>query len=424
MKTSKFGFSPSVAGAGSVSRRAVLAGIGGAAAFAASPALAQQFALEQAEWTDGFDTAMPEQAKVRTNLPTFGQDTPYYVEQAISRYYDIASRGGWPCRNVGQPLKVGVSSPDVAVLRQRLEISGDLTAVGGNPASFDSFVEQGVKRFQARHGVRADGVITADGETIKMMNVPAEMRLRQLEVNLVRVRSMSGFLGDRYVMVNVPAADIETIENGYVHSHHAAIVGKIDRQTPLLSTHITDIKFNPYWTVPVSIIKKDVIPMVRKDPEYLRKFKIRIFDRSTGAEVDQSMIDWNTEQAASYTLRQDPNELNSMGAVKINFPSPEGVYMHDTPSKTLFGSNFRFHSSGCVRVQNVREYVTWILKNTPGWDSNAVDLALRNGERLDAVVADRVNLYFNYFTAWANSEGVVHFRDDIYERDGIDVAMR
>ncbi|ODN68817.1 L,D-transpeptidase family protein [Methylobrevis pamukkalensis] len=407
-----------------ITRRSLLAGIGGAGAFAAMPAAAQQFALDQAEWSDGFDTSMPAQAMVRTNAPTINPETPANVEAAIQRYADIYARGGWPYVNVSQPLKIGASSPEVAQLRQRLEVSGDLQPMGGNPTSFDSFVDQAVRRFQTRHGVRADGVISADGETIKMMNVPVELRLRQLETNLVRVRAMSGFLGDRYVMVNVPAADIETVENGSVHSRHQAIVGKIDRQTPLLSTHITDIKFNPFWTVPVSIIKKDIIPMVNKDPEYLTKFKIRIIDPRSGAEVDQSMVDWSTEDAARYTFRQDPNELNSMGAVKINFPSPEGVYMHDTPSKTLFGSNYRFHSSGCVRVQNVREYVSWILKNTPGWDAAAVDAGLRSGERLDAIVADRVNLYFNYFTAWASTDGVVQFRDDIYQRDGLDIALR
>ncbi|SON56138.1 murein L,D-transpeptidase [Hartmannibacter diazotrophicus] len=408
-----------------ISRRSLLAGIGGAVGYAATPAFAQQFALSQPEWSDGFDTSIPQQAQVRTDKPTIGPETPSYVEAAIQRYADIVARGGWPYVNVSQALKVGVSSPDVAVLRQRLEVSGDLEPVGGNPTAFDSFVDQGLRRFQMRHGVRPDGVLGASGETIQAMNIPAEVRLRQLETNLVRVRSMSGFLGDRYVMVNVPAADIETIENGLVHSHHKAVVGKIDRPTPLLSTHITNIKFHPYWTVPISIIKKDVIPMVQKDPQYLSKFKIRIFDWKTHEEIDPLSIDWNTDQASQYMLRQDPSEINSLGAVKINFPSPEGVYMHDTPSKTLFGNDYRFDSSGCVRVQNVREYVTWILKYTPGWeDPAAVDAALRQSEQIDAQVADKVNLYFNYFTAWANSDGVVQFREDIYKKDDLDVALR
>lgn len=405
-----------------ISRRALLIGMGGAASLVASPALAQQFALDQTEWRDGFDASTPFQTQVTNNRPSLNAETPAYVEQALQNYWGIVNSGGWPTVPVSQTLKIGASDPVVAVLRRRLEVSGDMTPMGGNPNSFDSFVDQGVKRFQARHGVRADGIVSPNGETITMMNVPAELRLRQLETNLIRVRAMSGFLGDRYVVTNVPAAEIETVDAGIVHSRHAAVVGKIDRQTPLLTTKITTIRFNPYWTAPVSIIKKDIIPMVRKDPGYLGRYQIRIFQGQT--EIDPTTIDWSTDEAAKYMFRQEPNELNSMGAVKIDFPSPEGVYMHDTPSKTLFGANYRFESSGCVRVQNVREYVSWILRNTPEWDRGRIEEALRSGERLDATVADTVNLYFTYVTAWANSDGVVQFRDDIYQRDGIDVALR
>ena len=388
---------------------------------AASGAKAQML-MSQLEWTEGFDASAPAQAPVHSIRPTLSSQTTVYTEQAIALYNDIVMRGGWPMiPDTGSVLKIGVRSPAVPALRERLTIGGDLAQGGGFTDSFDSFVDGAVKRFQTRHGLLADGVVA--GETMRRLNVTAETRLRQLEMNLVRVRAMSGFLGDRYVMVNVPGAEIETVDGDLVHSRHQAVVGKIDRQTPLLTTKINFIRFNPYWTVPKSIIIKDLIPKMQKDPSYLDRQKIYIYD-GQGTQLDWRNIDWNSEEAARYLFRQEPGELNSMGSVKIDFPSPDGVYMHDTPTKGLFGENARFHSSGCVRVQNVREYVFWILKNTPDWPQERIADALVSGERIDAPVSDPVPLYFQYVTAWATPDGIVQFRDDIYQRDGLDVAFQ
>lgn len=373
------------------------------------------------EWTEGFDASAPSQVSVRSARPTLSAETASYTEQAIAQYMDISARGGWPTVQPAQPLKIGRRDPSVSALRARLAITGDLPEMGGTSDSFDSFVDGAVKRFQLRHGLLPDGVVAAD--TLKQLNVPVDYRLRQLETNLVRVRSMSGFLGDRYVMVNIPGAEVETVEADIVHSRHHAVVGKIDRQTPLLTSKINLIKFNPFWTVPRSIIIKDLIPKMQKDPGYLDRQKIYIYDQR-GNPLDWRTINWNSEEAADYLFRQDPGDLNSMGSVKIEFPSPDGVYMHDTPAKGLFGENARFHSSGCVRVQNVREYVFWILKNTPDWPQDRIAQALTSGERIDAPVADPVPLYFQYVTAWANSDGIVQFRDDIYQRDGLAMAAQ
>ncbi|HUG63356.1 MAG TPA: L,D-transpeptidase family protein, partial [Methylomirabilota bacterium] len=302
-------------------------------------------AAGQMEWTEGFDTSAPFQTPVHSARPTLSPQTAAYTEQAIAQYAGLAQQGGWPMVTGDATLKIGVRSPSVAALRQRLLISGDLQSVGGASDSFDSFVDGAVRRFQQRHGLIADGVVA--NETLRRMNVPVDIRLRQLETNLVRVREMTGDLGARYVMVNVPGAEIETVEADIVHSRHHAVVGKIDRQTPLLTTKVTEINFNPFWTVPKSIIIKDLIPKMQTDPGYLDRQKIRIYDQS-GQELDWRMIDWNSDEAAKYLFRQDPGELNSMGSVKINFPSPDGVYMHDTPQKGLFGGDDRFNSSGCV----------------------------------------------------------------------------
>nr|WP_210272607.1 L,D-transpeptidase family protein [Chthonobacter rhizosphaerae] len=401
-------------------RAGVFAGVS-LGAFAAQAQTLKPTLVNQLEWTEGFDSSAPSQAQVHSARPTLSAETAYHTEQALARYSEVAMQGGWPQVPATRSLKIGVRDPAVAALRQRLAISGDLPDVGGMSDSFDSFVDSAVRRFQLRHGLLADGVVAK--ETLKQLNIPVDFRLRQLETNLVRVRSMSGFLGDRYVMVNIPGAEIETVEADIVHSRHQAVVGKIDRQTPLLTSKINLIKFNPFWTVPRSIIIKDLIPKMQQDSGYLDRQKIRIYDQR-GNPLDWRTINWNSQEAADYLFRQDPGDINSMGSVKIEFPSPDGVYMHDTPSKGLFGENARFHSSGCVRVQNVREYVYWILKNTPDWPQDRIAQAMTSGERIDAPVTDPVPLYFQYVTAWANSDGIVQFRDDIYQRDGLDVAYQ
>ena len=370
-----------------------------------------------AEWGDRFDTPGQTVAAVRTAEPTLSKSTAENIERAIQFYYGIVQQGGWPLVPDTQVLRIGSRSSTVTILRRRLLMSGDLQQNVGMGDVFDSYVDAAVRRFQSRHGFAPDGIVGKD--TFAALNVPAEVRMRQLETNMVRVRSMSGYLGSRYVMVNIPAAEIETVEQGYVHSRHTGVVGKIDRQTPVLASKIHEINFNPYWHVPKSIILKDLIPKMQKDPSYLADNKIKIRDLRNNIELDATQVDWTTDEALNYQFRQEPGAKNSMGSIKINFHNKHAVYLHDTPSKTLFGSSYRFHSSGCVRVQNVREFVTWILKATQGWDRLTIDDAIRSGERVDVAVRDRVPIYMTYITAWATNGGMIHFRDDIYNRDGL-----
>ena len=194
---------------------------------------------------------------------------------------------------------------------------------------------------------------------------------------------------------------------------------KIDRQTPVLNSNIHEIIFNPYWTAPKSIIQKDIIPVMRKDPEYLAKNNIHIF-APNGDEIAPQAIDWSTDDAAEYMFRQDPGKINAMASVKINFHNPHAVYMHDTPQQGLFGQIERFHSSGCVRVQNVRDLVTWILKDTPGWSRQQIEQTVATGANMPVAVGNPVPVYFTYVTAWSVQQGVVEFRDDIYHRDGVE----
>lgn len=251
------------------SRRLFLTGASAlAVAFAAGAASAQDAvdgilkASGQGGWDDTFDARATETGKVASTLPIFSPQTVTYTEQAIAQYRDIVAQGGWPQVPATKKLQLGVSDADVAVLRKRLMVSGDLSASAGLSESFDSYVDSALKRFQTRHGLPADGV--TGKYTFAAMNVSAQVRLGQLETNLVRLRSMGGFLGNRYVMVNIPAAQIEAVEGDRVVLRHTAIVGKIDRQTPIVNSKINEIIVNPYWNAPVSIVRKDIIPLMRK----------------------------------------------------------------------------------------------------------------------------------------------------------------
>jgi len=313
-------------------------------------------------------------------------------------------------------LRVGAKSPVVPPLRQRLSIAGDLELNSGDPQVFDSYVDAAVRRFQVRHGLHADGIVHET--TLRALNVSAQARLAQLKTNALRLKSLTGNLGNRIVVANIPAAQIEAIENGVAVTRHTAVAGKPDRPSPDIQSKIVQINFNPFWTVPVSIVRKDLIPKMQAEPDYLTKNHIRIFD-AKNAELSPAQIDWYSAEAVNYKFKQDAGDFNSLGSIRINFPSPHGVYMHDTPSKNLFGEDFRFHSSGCMRVQNVRELVYWILAETPGWSKAEVDEVIKSGERKDAKVAKPLPLYWVYVTAWATPDGVVQFRDDIYNRDGV-----
>ena len=401
-----------------LSRRALFSAMACAAfavALGSIPSKAQDQDVGQAEWPQSYE-ASPHMAVAREATPILSPATVDATQAAIQKYQDIVDHGGWNALPGGPELRVGSKSRAVQALRERLVASGDLDPVAGAGPVFDSFVEAAVKRFQARHGLGQTGVVNE--ATLTELNVPAAARLQQLETNVVRLKAYSGDLGSRFVIVNIPAASVETVENGVVYSHHAAGVGKIDRQSPIMQTKATEINFNPFWTVPPSLIKKDLIPKMKSDPNYLTDEKIRVFNKE-GQEVSPSSIDWNTEEATHYKYRQDTGaDLNSLGFVRINIPNPYGVYMHDTPSKGIFGDDFRFVSSGCVRVQDVRDYVAWLLKDTPGWGRDQIDAVIRSGDRQDVKLTQPVNVYWIYVTAWATPDGVVQFRQDIYQRDG------
>jgi L,D-transpeptidase YcbB len=407
-------------GSAATRRDALRIGLGaGAACLAAGSASAQGMNLfAQAEWKDRYD-ASSGAVVTRTSssrTPTLSPETEQATQQAIADYSDLVARGGWNTVPNGPRMKLGSTGERVIALRRRLMATRDLDPNLGLSPTFDSYVEGAVRRFQARHGLIPVGVVGDD--TMQSLNIPAQTRLRQLEINLVRIRTMANAnLGERYVLANIPSAEIEAVENGQVAARYTAVVGKVDRASPVLDAKILQVNLNPTWTVPASIVRKDLIPAMQKDPQYLTKKRIHIIDKS-GAELAPEQVNWNSDEATNYMYRQDPGEDNSMGTVRINMQNQHGVYMHDTPSKNLFGENTRFHSSGCIRIQNVKELCAWLLRNQPNWDRRALDAAIKTGDRIDIQVTPTVPVYWRYISGWGGADGVVQFREDIYGQDG------
>ncbi len=413
-------------------RRAFLARLAGVATLAAAGWSARAAAADDStldaligdtqhgEFGQTFDEASRTIHMPKASEPTVSAATAQTTDQAIDRYAAIIGRGGWPQVPSAGVLRLGDRHPSVTELRARLVASGDIDphAVGND--IYDSYVEAAVRRFQARHGLNVDGIIRE--QTLVALNVPATVRLAQLKVNVTRLRALSANLAPRYVVCNLPAARIVAIEKGAAVSRHSAVVGKPDRPSPEVNSKIVEINFNPYWTVPASIVRKDLIPKMQDQPDYLTSNHIRIFDMRH-KELQPSQINWYSEDATNYTFKQDPGSFNSLGSIRINFPNPYQVYMHDTPLKNLFGEDFRFHSSGCVRVQNVRELVTWLLAGTRGWSREDIDQAIKSGELKTARLTNPVPLHWVYITGWATADGVVQFREDIYSRDGLPGAQ-
>ncbi|HXF55849.1 MAG TPA: L,D-transpeptidase family protein [Hyphomicrobiaceae bacterium] len=358
------------------------------------------------------------EANPAKGLPTLSPANIEATKAAIKRYANVVKIGGWRALPDVQ-MQAGTNDPAVALLRQRLMLSGDLKETALIAEHFDYSLENAVKRFQASNGLPPSGIV--DKRTIAALNVPATARLRQLEVNLGRLQELARSIGKRYVVVNIPAAQIEAVENDKVVSRHAGVVGKIDRPTPVLRSAIHQMNFNPEWILPPTVIEKDLIPkgreLQRVKQSVLIKYGIDAYD-GNGRKLDPAKLDWNSGQVQGLQYRQQPGKDNPLGFLKINFHNSYSVYMHDTPSESLFGRNFRAASSGCVRVQGIEQLAAWLLADD-GWSLEKIVAMKESGERRDVRLKRPVPLYFAYITAWATPDGVVQFRRDLYQKDGL-----
>ena len=353
--------------------------------------------------------------------PTLTPATFLDTLRAAERYQGLVEAGGWPSLPADLTVKPGERNPAIPLLRRHLVMTEDLAPGGPEGDQLDPGLVAALKRYQARHNLPETGLLGR--QTLAALNVPASVRQRQLAASANRLIGSSFPFGDRYVAVNIPSAAVEAVDHGSVARRYVAVVGKPERASPMVETKITNINFNPTWTVPVSLIKKDIIPHMRKDPGYLAKMHIRMLD-GQGQEVQPTAVDWSTERAVNYTLRQDPGFDNSLGQVRIDMPNRHAVYMHDTPSKGLFSRDVRFHSSGCVRVADVKALVGWLLEGTPGpngpgstWGPMEIETGIATGERRDIKLAKPIPVTFVYLTGYATPDGRVHFRDDVYGLD-------
>ena len=386
---------------------------------------ATSYGAQETHWVDPWAAnAAPEAAAEvplpEARTPTLSDRSIAAVTAAIEHYRGIAARGGWGRVAAGERLERGVRDPRVAQVRERLIATGDLAALPGDPVFYDDSVEEAVARYQKRNGLEPDGIVGR--RTIAAMNVPVQTRIRQLETNLRRISVLMPKLERRHVFVNIAGQEVEAVNDGVVEFSERVIVGKQSRQTPEITSQVTSITFNPYWYVPKSIAMADMLPKIRNNPDYLRRQGIRVlqgWDQNI-RELDPANIDWSNPRVnEAYYLRQDPGPWNSLGSLKINFPNSDAIFLHDTPTKTLFGRQERNFSSGCVRVRNVRGLVSWLMTaDKPDWDATRVDGAVASGHYRNVSLGTPVPIYLVYLTAWAEADGVVNFRDDVYDRDG------
>jgi len=346
--------------------------------------------------------------------PTFDEGTAQRIKEAALSYSDLAVRGGWPMIPADAKFAIGVASPNDDLLRRRLIISEDLSSDKAAGA-FDETLAEAVKHFQVRHGLAATGTVTP--RTLAALNVTVQKRIKQLEASLERLENMNFQFGQRYVVVNLPAAFAEAVENDTVVRRYRVIVGKTEKPSPTLTAEITSVNLNPTWTVPSSIAKTEISAHMRKDPGYLARMHMEVLD-GHDHPIDPASVDWSGAHTPNFTVRQENGAWNALGAVKIDMPNPYSVYMHDTNQRNLFSDDYRFDSHGCSRVDNVRDLAAWLLQEEmPKWNRAAIDAAIATGAREDIVLPKKVPVAWIYLTAWMTRDQTIQFRNDIYDQD-------
>jgi L,D-transpeptidase YcbB len=338
------------------------------------------------------------------------------LELAIQRYREIAASGGWELVPQKVTLRPGDTSSEIATIRQHLVIEGDLAPGGSRSGTFDTQFLDGLSRYQIRNGLRVSGFV--DQRTLAALNVTARERVAQLETNLKRIKGLMKInKAPRYVLVNVPAFFAQAVEGGTLALETNVITGKPARATPQISASIVEVNFYPTWSVPEIVAQQDLIPKIRKDPEYFTAEHFTVMTDWKSPPLDPATVDWESPQVESYKFRQEPGTFNALGVVRINMPNRHSVYMHDTPLKQLFSQSARAFSSGCVRVQKVTELVAWLLGAQGGWTLDKVQAQIDSGKKLDVKLASPVPVHFVYLTAFASGNGIAQFRPDIYGRD-------
>lgn len=332
-------------------------------------------------------------------------DAPVYrqyslLKNYLKKYRDIQAAGGFLIIPAGKKMyKIGDSSATIIAIRKWLFKTGDLIEDNiGN--IFDTALETGVKNFQQRIGTKEDGVITA--ALINEMNVPIEKRIEQIIVNMERSRWVPVSLVTNYLVINIPEYRLHAYENNNLVWSMNVVVGKPMHETVIFSGDIKYVVFSPYWNVPTSILKKEVLPGIKKNPNYL----------------SQHQMEWNGNG-----VRQKPGPDNSLGLVKFLFPNSYNIYLHDTPAKSLFGESDRAFSHGCIRLAEAQKLANYLLQNDATWTPKKIDDAMHTGKEQTVTLTKSEPVFIAYFTSWVDRQGRLNFRKDTYGRDKALAAM-
>lgn len=337
------------------------------------------------------------------------------LKEALAKYQKIKLEGGWEGISEGETLKKEQEDDRIVLVKNRLVKTNDLSIDSlGDTKLFDNQLLNAVLSFQKRHNLELDGNIGK--KTIAAMNISVDERIDQIKVNLERWRWLPQEYSDFFIHVNIANFSVNVLKKGEHIKYYKAIVGKDHRKTPVFSSKISYLVLNPTWTVPSGIITKDIIPAVRKDVNYLKKKNFTVLDNK-GNIIDPNTIDWSSPSAKFYTYRQPAGPDNALGAVKFMFPNSFSVYLHDTPSKNLFDKTERSFSSGCIRVENALQLAEYLLNDSVNWSLDKIKKQIDSKKTLTLPLKEQPEIYLLYWTAWLNKEGVVQFRNDIYDRD-------
>jgi murein L,D-transpeptidase YcbB/YkuD len=367
---------------------------------------------------DTFLTAL-RTATVRKALDELEPAHPAYasLKRALSRYRKIAGSGGWQPVPPGPSLKPGMRHERVQALRARLAVTGDLTWESAHPLFYDEVLAGAVRAFQTRHHLEADGI--AGKATLAAMNIPVADRISQIRVNLERARWVMHDMPAANIVIDIAGFNLQYYHQGRLVWKTRVMVGEPFNQTPVFRSAITYLVLNPTWTIPPDILKNETVPRILTEKDYLAKQRLRVLTAS-GEEVDPTTVPWGQYlgKRPPYTLRQDAGPDNALGLIKFIFPNPYHVYLHDTPSKSLFDKAQRAFSHGCIRVQNPLDLGKMLLANDPGNPTTAArfDQVLARGKTSTIFLKEPLPIFLMYLTANAEN-GQVRFMPDLYQRD-------
>lgn len=341
------------------------------------------------------------------------------LRTTLAHYRALAARGGWPAILEGAPLRPMERDRRVITLRARLKATGDMTAStqAKDETLYDRDVEQGVRTFQERHGLPLDGVVGE--QTLVALNVPVGVRIQQIRQNMDRWRWLPESLGKRHILVNIPDFSLVVMEHDKPQLAMRVVVGLPSWPTPTFSANMTYIVLRPDWGVPYNIAKKEILPRLRQNPGYLSQQNLQawVAGEDGARRIDPRSVTWSQISSGAVRFRQEPGPRNPLGDVKFMFPNPYHVYLHDTPSRSLFAKPFRAFSHGCIRLEKPMDLAAYVLRDNKQWTPERVQAVLAKRTSQTVSLPEPIPVHLVYRTAWIDDSGKVQFRPDLYGHD-------